>query len=235
MKYTYLLIDFFTVIVPFLFSFHPRLMFYKTWRAFFPAVLLTGIVFLIWDVYFTYIGVWGFNSKYVIGLKIANLPVEELLFFFCIPYSCVFTYFCLNTFIKVKFSNLAENVITIAIIISSVMFSVLYHQQVYTSFTFSFLALLLIIVKYILKVNWLSGFYVIYLILLIPFMIVNGLLTGTGLNAPVVWYNNHETFGIRILTIPLEDVFYGMDLILLNILFYTSFTHKKTTNKLYGF
>jgi lycopene cyclase domain-containing protein len=60
----------------------------------------------------------------------------------------------------------------------------------------------------------------IYLFLLIPFFIVNGILTGTGLEAPIVWYNNQENLGVRLLTIPIEDTFYGFELIVLNVFFY---------------
>lgn len=82
MNTTYLLIDFFTIIFPFAFSFHPKIKFHKTWRAFFPAVILIGIIFIIWDSWFIRLGVWGFNPRYIIGMKIFNLPVEEILFFF---------------------------------------------------------------------------------------------------------------------------------------------------------
>lgn len=220
MKYTYLLIDFFTIIVPFLFSFHPRLNFYKTWKAFFPAVLLTGLLFVVWDMYFTSLGVWGFNPTYLLGLNIGNLPVEELLFFLCIPYSCVFTFHCLNLLLKKTPGQKVENIISIALLIFSIAMSIRYYEAIYTLFTFVSLTLLIVLLKFVLKVNWLGKFYLIYAILLVPFLIVNGLLTGTGLAAPVVWYNPEEIIGLRILTIPFEDIFYGMNLILMNLLIY---------------
>jgi lycopene cyclase domain-containing protein len=59
--------------------------------------------------------------------------------------------------------------------------------------------------------------------MLIPFFIVNGILTGTGINEEVVWYNDEENLGIRLLTIPVEDIFYAFSLILLNLLLFKKF------------
>lgn len=217
MKYTYLLVNFFTIIVPFLFSFHPKLNFYKTWKAFFPAVIGTGLFFLIWDAYFTSLRVWGFNKDYVIGTYLVNLPIEEILFFFCIPYACVFTYHCLDLWIK---DREKDNYITIPLIGIFLITAFLLRDNAYTLFAFLVLAILLIIAKYLFRVTWLVKFYLIYLILLFPFLIVNGVLTGSGLEHPVVWYNENEIIGWRILTIPFEDVFYGMAMVLMNLLIY---------------
>lgn len=217
MKYTYLLVNFFTIIVPFLFSFHPKLNFYKTWKAFFPAVMATGLFFLVWDWYFTRLGVWGFNEKYLIGTYVANLPLEEVLFFFCIPYSCVFTYHCLDLWMDERRN---DKFITPILIVSFLCTALFFTNNSYTLFAFLTLALLIIFAKYILRVQWLIKFYLIYLILLLPFLIVNGVLTGTGLDSPVVWYNENEIIGWRILTIPFEDIFYGMAMVLMNLSIY---------------
>jgi lycopene cyclase domain-containing protein len=45
---------------------------------------------------------------------------------------------------------------------------------------------------------------------------VNGFLTAI----PVVLYNDEENVGIRLYSIPLEDVFYGMLLLFMNIVIY---------------
>ncbi|QEM12488.1 lycopene cyclase domain-containing protein [Mucilaginibacter rubeus] len=221
MRFTYLLIDLFSVLVPFLFSFHSSLKFYKNWHSLFPAMLLTGIVFIAWDMYFTHLKIWGFNPVYLTGLYIGNLPVEEVLFFFCIPYSCVFTYACLNVTIKKKISARYPIIISSLLITFSLFMAICFRKQDYTCYTFAALTILLFTAQFIIKVSWLSKFYITYLLLLLPFLIVNGLLTGTGLENPVVWYNPAHIIGLRILTIPVEDIFYGMDLILLNVMIYT--------------
>ena len=83
-----------------------------------------------------------------------------------------------------------------------------------------------------MRVKWLAPFISIYPVLLIPFFIVNGILTGTGLEEPVVWYNNAENMGIRMGTIPVEDVFYGMELIILTLFFYEMFKSKKSEHEI---
>ena len=227
MKYTYLLINFFAVIVPFIFSFHPRIRFNKTWKAFFPSVIICSVIFLIWDYYFTAWGVWGFNEDYLTGIYILNLPLEEILFFICIPYACVFTYHTLNIYfgkpILLKFKNYNSYILIIILLFTGIV----NISKLYTSVTFISLVILLIVTLFFIRFEKLGNFYLIYVILLIPFFIINGMLTGTGPDNPVVWYNNSENLGIRLLTIPVEDIFYGMELILLNVLLYEYFLDRK--------
>src|SRR5438045_298567 len=161
--------------------------------------------------------VWGFAPKYILGLHFLNLPLEEILFFICIPYSCLFTYDCLKNLIKKDFFAKAESAIT-GLLLSLLIITGLYNTSIaYSYVTCIGLTFMLLFVKFYLKGKWLSRFYFTYFILLIPFLIVNGILTGTGLSEPVVWYNENEILGTRLLTIPVEDVFYGMLLILLNV------------------
>ena len=48
--------------IPFLFSFHPKLKFYKKWKSLFIAIALTMLIFIPWDIIFTKNGIWGFND-----------------------------------------------------------------------------------------------------------------------------------------------------------------------------
>ena len=57
-----------------------------------------------------------------------------------------------------------------------------------------------------------------FIISMIPFMVVNGVLTGGVTEAPVVWYNELEKVTSRIWTIPMEDVLYNFTLLVSVIL-----------------
>ncbi len=119
-----------------------------------------------------------------------------------------------------------ENIIVYALAFILLVTGIYFYQKKYTASTFISLSFLLFIFKYFFKINWLPRLLSIYPVLLIPFFIVNGILTGSGLEQPVVWYNDAENLGIRIFTIPVEDIFYGFELILLNIFFYEYFLNK---------
>jgi lycopene cyclase domain-containing protein len=71
-------------------------------------------------------------------------------------------------------------------------------------------------IQFFLKPDWLGRFYFGYIYSLIPFFIVNGILT----NLPVVTYNNAENLGIRITNIPIEDTIYCLLLLLMNVTVY---------------
>ena len=96
-------------------------------------------------------------------------------------------------------------------------------NKLYTTVTFGLLLVLLLILLFVIKADWLGRFYMAYIVSLIPFYMVNGLLT----SIPVVLYNNHQNLGIRVGTIPFEDHFYSMALLLMNVGFFEYFKARK--------
>lgn len=223
MKFTYLLVNLCSVAIPLAFSFESKLQFYRKWKALFPALFITAVFFIVWDSLFTTQGIWGFNPQYLTGINLYNLPLEEVLFFFCIPYCCVFTYEVLNYFIKKdmlgKHARYGATILAYMLVSLALKYSDLAYTFYTSVFTLVFLLLHLVVLK---KPYW-SRLVFAYLVILIPFFIVNGILTGTGLEEPVVWYSNAEILGIRLLTIPIEDTIYGFLLIGLNITLYEFF------------
>lgn len=216
-KYLYLTLDLLTILFPFLFSFYSKADFSKKWKYLWPAILIPGIIFIIWDEYFTRLGVWGFNEAYLSGLYVGSLPLEEILFFICVPYACVFTYEALNHLVSKDYFGQSQRIISASVILTCLLFGITNIDKWYTSTTFLGLGIYLIWLQFIRKESFLGRFYFSFVIILLPFFIVNGILTGSGIEEPVVWYNDDENLRLRLSTIPLEDVFYGMLLILMNV------------------
>lgn len=223
LSYTYLLINFFTVIVCFIFSFHHKIKFNTHFKAFISAASIVGIVFIIWDIWFTKMGVWWFNDHYLLGIRLLGLPIEEILFFFCIPFSCLFTYFCLDKFFNLNWKEKPEKILVIVFIIAAFVIALYFRERIYTFMTFLTVACSLFTLYFSFRARWIAKASLIYLILMPGFLLVNGILTGTGLDSPIVNYNPKDFIGLRILTIPIEDMFYGYELVLWNIYFFQKF------------
>lgn len=227
MSYIYLWLNLLSLLPPVFLSFHPLLKLHKRWQYLLPAIAVVAFIFVLLDMWYTSLGIWGFNERYLLGWKIGNLPLEEVMFFICIPYACIFSYHCLNTQVKRDYFEKIQDKISYLIMIFSLVIVIIFFDRWYTLFAFGSLFLIIFALHFVLKVKWLSRFYFAYLILQIPFLIVNGILTGTGLKEPIVWYSESHIIGWRILTIPFEDTFYGMALLLLSTALYEYLFSKK--------
>jgi lycopene cyclase domain-containing protein len=222
--YTYFLILAGSLIGPLLLSFDKKVAFYKQWKYIFPAMLLPALFFIIWDELKTRSGVWSFNEKHITGLKISSLPAEEILFFLIVPYCCVFIYECMRAYFPAIINKRWGRGLMMALLIGFSIVAVVSFGKNYTYYTSLFNALFigsLLFFKKFWKGFDASSFFVSYAVTVIPFLIVNGFLTGI----PVVLYTDAENLGIRIFSflpwpmhnIPVEDIFYGMLLILMNV------------------
>ena len=226
MRYAYLLINFLTVLFPVLLSFDKRVAFHKSWKYIWPGMGITGLVFLVWDVLFTVKGVWWFNPRYIIGVTIFKLPIEEILFFLTVPFSCIFIYACISHYVKYTLSDKITKGISAILIALSIIALLFHYRQLYTLVTFGLLAVLLVLIVFVWRLKWLNRFYLVYVVALIPFYLVNGVLT----SVPVVLYNNAQNLGYRVGTIPLEDHFYCMALLLMNIGFFEYFSKRSSVH-----
>lgn len=225
-NYLYLIIDLACFLATFIFSFHPKIRFNKSWKSFLLANITVAFFFVSWDILFTYWGIWSFNKNYTLPISVLNLPVEEILFFIAIPYSCIFTYSVVKKHYTVKNEVLFKG-ISVSLIFSLLALGLIFLSKIYTSSTFLLLSLLLLLLQFGIKVKWLPHFYVAFALILVPFFISNGILTGGFTPQAVVNYNDNYNLSIRLYTIPIEDIFYGMLLILLNVALFEYFNREE--------
>lgn len=226
-KYLYLLLNLLTISFPLIRSFEPRIRYAKKWYALFPAIAITATFFLIWDYFFTIIGVWSFNPTYLTGIYLGPLPIEEWMFFLTVPFACIFIYEVLNYFIKKDLLANISSPITFILIPTFLLIGFLNLDKWYTAVNFIVAGIMLAIHYKVYKARILGRFYLAYLVHLVPFILVNGVLTGSFIESPVVLYNDAENLSIRLGTIPIEDMVYSMTLLLMNITLYEGFQNRK--------
>lgn len=203
-----------TIAGPFFLSFDKKVHFYTYWKALFPSLLVVGILFLIWDEYFTQHEVWGFNSRYLSGIFIGSLPLEECLFFLVVPYACVFIYEVLKSYFPTVIPTKLSHFFAFALTLAGFVFGISFMENWYTSSACLLAALLTVGVYFVKKVSWYPRFVLAFLVAQVPFILVNGALTGSFTDEPVVWYSENHIMGPRIFTIPVEDVFYNYSMLL---------------------
>lgn len=231
-KYLYMGVLLFSISYPLAQSFEPKIRYVSQWYALFPALLISATSFIVWDYWFTQIGVWEFNPRYVLGIFILDLPIEEWLFFLIVPFACVFIYEVLIYFFpKDIFQPLGKPFIYVMVPFL-IGFGLLHLDKWYTSVNFLVGAAALLAHFLVFNDQYLGRFIFAYLVHLVPLMLCNGILTGGLTEEPVVIYNNAENLGIRIWTVPIEDSIYSMTLFLMNISIFEKIRSQKTIAKL---
>lgn len=227
MAYTYLLINFFAVIICFIASFHKRIRFDKYFGAFLKAAIVVAVPYIAWDIWFTAHGVWWFNADYTLEYTIGGLPIEEWMFFICIPFACVFTFFCLDKFFRLDWADGFNNIIVFTGVVIFAVVALLHYDKIYTLVTAIAAFSTLIYLHFIFRATWIGRASLTYFMLMAGFFPVNGVLTGTGLASPIVNYNPDAFLGIRMLTIPIEDAVYGYAQFLWVLYFFKLFSAKQ--------
>lgn len=207
-------------------SFERRIYYYKKWNFLLTSILLMMLLFIPWDIWFTHWSVWQFNNDYICGLKLFLLPIEEWLFFIIIPFACVFIHEVLNYFFNKELEPIAYAKISLLLASILAFSSVIWSDKLYTLVCFSLTSVSLFILS-IYKPRWIGSFFRTYIISLIPFLIINGFLTGSFNETPIVSYSSNHIIGIRIMNIPIEDSIYCLLMLLIVIAVY----ERKSTSK----
>lgn len=215
-QYYYLAAMLLSIAFPFLLSFDKKVNFKQYFKYLVISIPAIALLFIIGDVLYTYLGVWGFNEIYHLPYKIGGLPLEEISFFLLVPYACVFIYEVLKAYVKLPLYQVNHKLVY-ALVAVFLLISFIYKHHLYTSVTFLFTA---IIVAFLNRKRpaYTPYLYLAFAISIIPFVLVNGFLTGMFTPEPIVWYNNTENLGLRVFTIPLDDFSYSFNLLAMNII-----------------
>lgn len=213
----YLLVDLLYLGLPLLLCFSGPAPFYKKWRYLWISTLVTGFFFTMWSAAFTAGGVWEFNTARVIGWYVGNLPVEEVLFYICIPFAGVFIYHTLTHVIERDYIYFHHELISSALSILLMVVGIYHLDKAVTGATFLGLGIFLAFQMIVLKPRYMSRFYFATPFIILLLLPAYAFLTGAFTVQLVVWHDAGETLDIDIGTLPLEALVYGWFLILSNV------------------
>lgn len=205
--------------MPLALSFDKRVAYFRRWLRVFLSAAVVGFIYLVWDIIATRRGDWSFNYRYTGTFRFFDLPLGEYLFFFTVPFACLFIYEVVKSYFKgrtIRVSSWLPLVASIAAAGTAVLFRRNEYTLTVLLFTAGFVSL-----GQFFSLFSTTHFWMFMGISMVPFMIFNGVLT----SLPVVEYGSQAVWGVRILSIPLEDFFYCFTLLGLNALVYNGIEH----------
>ncbi len=218
----YLLINIFTIAVPLALSFEKKIKFYKNFPALGLSILIVGGTYIIWDIIAANRGDWWFNPEYLLGLSIFNLPIEEILFFITVPYASIFIYETGMFYLTERELKFDKSKIAIPGLLAFIV-GMAFLSQYYTVTVMIFTSLFFFTAFSLYPEMLTSKIYWLWIIFtFIPFLLVNYILT----SLPIVFYNPEAIWGIRVITIPVEDFFYSFSMLSLYLLVYLIFKER---------
>ncbi len=196
-------------------------------KSFLFSFLIIGLPFITWDAWAVRAGHWSFNEKFISGIFIGNLALEEVLFFLIVPFTMLAIFLCLKNSKKFEEKRPSEKLKKAPIIfllvsaLKTVFLLIISSFSGYTAVValafFAVSLTLFMCYKNLLKSKL---FWQFQAVLLTLFFIANSFLTAL----PIIEYGSEYILGIKIGTIPIEDFFYNFALINAFILTYRSFS-----------
>ena len=229
MKYEYLIFNIIVLSGPLFFGSLRQFYFLDNLKYALFSIFISAFPFLIWDASVTNRH-WFFAEEYTLGFRIFGLPFEEILFFFTVPYACLFTWQMVKKYFGADLGNKDKYSLNnkISLVISSIFLIIsiiaINVGKEYTSLSALSFSLSILFDRYFgSKIFATKRFLAYFLFVSFFTFIFNGYLTWR----PIVTYDEIYQIGFRIFTIPIEDFFFGYALLILS----TSLFEKMITNK----
>jgi lycopene cyclase domain-containing protein len=206
-------IDLLVLALPLALSFDRKVAFWRKWPQVFAAIVAVLLVFGAWDAWMASRGIWSFNSAHAGNWRFLHLPLGEWLFFACVPYAGLFVLACVRAYFPDRTWRVPQRAFFIPAVVCCGLAWV-FHGLFYTATVIVSVASVLALMELVLPGTLRSrNFWAALGLTYVPFLIVNGVLTGL----PIVLYDNAENLAIRAGPIPLEDFFFSFSMLALAV------------------
>ena len=167
------------------------------------SIFLVGGSYVIWDMLVA--GKWwNFNPLYVWGWKLGGLPVEEMLFFVTVPWACLVIWENIRDKISGEW-ELKQWRWVMVVGAAAVAAWAMDGGRWYTAVVAGLAAGIMLATGS----RWGKSTAVLAAVVTVLNLMCNGYLTAR----PVVVYNRVVISGVRVGTVPVEDLVYGWILV----------------------
>lgn len=216
-NYTYLLILLAIAIAALVFGFRKKTGFRHNIRYLIPAILFSGIIFILWDYRFIQYNLWEFNPSYILGIHLSGVPLEEWLYYLIIPMVSVYVY----ELVKQKQVKIGKPntyvAISMVLVILFALTAYFGRHKLYTFFTFFLLAIYFGYTTFRNRFKqYMKDFYLAFMVLLLPVFLFYVILTAL----PILIHDPEFTLGLFIYTVPVEDLARFFLMFLINVTIY---------------
>ena len=222
MKWEYLIFNAVILAGPLLYSFDDEIRFVQHWKSAFFGIIAGLVPFIIWDALVAERH-WWFNESFTSGLTIAGLPLGEWLFFITVPFACLFVWEIITHRKELNQLNSLKLIYYVLFAGMGVGIWAFVSGLEYTGLVLIALSVVALLDMFMNSYILLQSRTYLFLAIVAGFVLVfNGYLTAR----PVVLYGEQYQLSFRIITIPIEDFFYGFSLLLLNVIVYEKFRRR---------
>jgi len=223
-NYIFLIILILIFIVPLFFIITGKCDFRKKLRYAVPAILISGFLFLLWDIRFTEAGVWSYDADFTLGIFYKGLPLEQWLFYLIIPCSGLVIY----EVIKARFSaldwNNAFTAIGLLMVVGLAIAAYIYCVQVYTFYCSLLTAVYLGYTIFRMQFkSHLTHFFLSYLVVLVPYFLLSGILSWN----LAIEYHQEQVLNVRFWMMPVENLVFLFLLMLMNTTVYEYLSERR--------
>jgi lycopene cyclase domain-containing protein len=178
---------------------------HRHWRALLGAYLLVSVPFIVWDIWAVQAGHWGFSDTYITASRFFDLPIEEILFFFSIPFAMMYVWGVIKKFVTDRPVVTIWPVLFLSLTAGGAIWMLTqYWDNGYTR-SAAIATLIAVIITACTRLVFTRRFWTFQFVLLGIFILANSFLTAL----PIITYGSSSIIGTRIATIPIEDFFFN--------------------------
>lgn len=223
MKFAFLLLALGLLVLPLIFNLDKKIFKQGNFIPALGASLISAIIFSTLTIVLQLLGVLIYKESNTVGVAFKDIPLEQYILNFTFSFASVALYQYLNN--KFPNNNLQRYSLALSNLLLGLCVAFLFfaYSKWYTLSTFATLFILLFIIEYVGKLRFMYKAYRTFVIMLIPFYLVYGILFWNG----ILKISENAVSKMYVAKIPVENHFMMLSILLVSIYMFEFFKSKR--------